>query len=115
MKPAAAALAALLFAAPAALAVEAPKARTFEVRLEPGQVHEECMKLAKGQAKRFEWSADRNVDFNIHYHKGEAAYYPFKANNRKAAKARFQAEHADEYCWMWTARREPAQVSGSIK
>lgn len=116
MKTLPAAALSLALAAPA-FATDAPAAQSIsvEVRLEPGKVHEECMRLAKGQAKRFEWTASSAVDFNVHYHKGEAAFYPFKANNRKAAKARFQADHADEYCWMWTARKEPAQVSGTIK
>ncbi|QJR15718.1 hypothetical protein [Usitatibacter palustris] len=88
---------------------------TLDFRLEPGKIHEECMKLAKDQAKRFEWTSDTNIDFNVHYHKGQEAFYPFKANNRKAAKARFVADHADEYCWMWIAKKEPATVRGSIK
>ena len=112
MKPASAVL--LLLVLPA-FAADPPKAVSVNVSLEPGKVHEECMRLAKGQSKRFEWSADTAVDFNVHYHKGEAAYYPFKANNRKAAKARFTAEHAGDYCWMWTALKAPAQVSATIK
>lgn len=107
--------AALCAAVPAALSADPPKGVTLAFTLEPGKVHEECMKLAKGQSRRFEWTSDAPVDFNIHYHKGDAAYYPFKANNRKSAKARFQAEHADDYCWMWTALKAPAQVSGTIK
>lgn len=94
--------------------VPAKKGVVVDVRLEPGKVHEECMKLAKGQGKRFEWTADKPVDFNIHYHKGDDAFYPFKANNRKSAKARFQAGHADDYCWMWTAKKDPARVKGKI-
>lgn len=90
------------------------KGITLDFRLEPGKVHEECMKLQKGQGKRFEWTSDTPVDFNIHYHKGDDAYYPFKANNRKAAKARFQPDHADDYCWMWTAQKDAARVKGKI-
>jgi hypothetical protein len=108
-------LAALLMAALPALAADPPKAITVEVTLEPGKAHEECIKLAKGQGKRFEWTSSAPVDFNVHYHKGDAAYYPFKANSRKAAKARFVAEHADDYCWMWTAQKAPAKVSGTIR
>lgn len=108
-------LAALLATALPALASDPPKGVTVNVTLEPGKVHEECMRLAKGQSRRFDWTASAAVDFNIHYHKGDAAYYPFKANNRKAAKARFAADHADDYCWMWTALKERAQVTGTIK
>jgi hypothetical protein len=108
-------LAALLLAALPALAADPPKVVVIDVTLEPGKGHEACMKLAKGQGKRFEWTSSTAVDFNVHYHKGETAYYPFKANNRKAAKARFVAEHADDYCWMWTARKDGAKVSGTIK
>ena len=108
------ALLAVALALPAG-AEEKKKGVEVDVTLEPGKVHEACMKLGKGQSKRFEWTSTANVDFNVHYHKGETAYYPFKANNRKTAKARFQAEHSDDYCWMWTALKETAQVKGTIK
>jgi len=108
-------LAALLLAALPVLAADPPKPIPVNVTLEPGKVYEECIKLAKGQSRRFEWTSTAPVDFNVHYHKGDAAYYPFKANNRKAAKARFTAEHSDDFCWMWTALKAPAQVSGTIK
>jgi hypothetical protein len=106
----------LALAAPAFAEDPAPakKAITLDFRLEPGQVHEECMKLKPGQGKRFEWTSDKAVDFNVHYHKGDQAFYPFKANNRKAAKARFQPDHADDYCWMWTAQKDAARVKGKI-
>ena len=93
----------------------AKKETTLDFALEPGKVHEVCMKLAKGQSRRFEWASNAIVDFNVHYHKGENAYYPFKANSRKAAKAKFTADHADDYCWMWTALKEPVKVTGVIK
>jgi hypothetical protein len=106
----------LALAAPALAGDPAPakKGITLDFRLEPGQVHEECMKLKAGQGRKFEWTADKAVDFNVHYHKGDEAFYPFKANNRKAAKARFQAVHADDYCWMWTAQKEAVRVKGKI-
>lgn len=105
-----------LTALPAAAQDAAAKKETaLDFTLEPGQVHEHCAKLAKGQSRRFEWTSNVIVDFNVHYHKGETAYYPFKANSRKAAKAKFTADHADEYCWMWTGLKEPAKVTGVIK
>jgi len=93
----------------------AKKEPALEFTLEPEQVHEHCVKLAKGQSRRFEWTSSAIVDFNVHYHKGETAYYPFKANSRKTAKAKFTADHADDYCWMWTGLKEPAKVTGAIK
>ncbi|APV50466.1 hypothetical protein BWI17_12645 [Betaproteobacteria bacterium GR16-43] len=109
-------LIAALWALPTLAQEKAPsKEVVVEVKLEPGKVHEACMKLAKGQSKRFEWTSDKPVDFNVHYHKGDAAYYPFKANSRKSAKARFTADHPDDYCWMWTALKDPATISGRIK
>ena len=108
----------VLFAALPAFAADAPagkKPLTVEFTLEPGKVHEECMRLHKGEARRFQWSSDVAVDFNIHYHKGDDALYPFKANNRKGAKARFAAAETHEYCWMWTARKAAAQVSATIR
>jgi hypothetical protein len=107
----------VLFALPAFAADPSAgrKPPTLELTLEPGKVHEECMRLQKGDARRFEWSSDVAVDFNIHYHKGDDVLYPFKANNRKGAKARFAAAEAHEYCWMWTARKAAARVSATIR
>ena len=98
-----------------ALAADPAKEIAVEAKLEPGKIHENCLKLAKGKSKRFEWTSNVPVDFNIHYHKGETAYYPFKANNRKSAKAKFTADHADDYCWMWTALKDEAKISGVIR
>jgi hypothetical protein len=117
MKTLATALLLAAFAAPSALAQEAApkKETTLDFTLEPGKVHEHCVKLSKGQSRRFEWASNVIVDFIVHYHKGDAACYPFKANSRKSAKAKFTADHADEYCWMWTALKDTAKVTGVIK
>ena len=87
----------------------------FSATLAAGAVHEECMKLQKGEARRFEWSSNAALDFNIHYHEGPEVFYPVKRDSRMKDKGTFKAKVAQDYCWMWTARDKPAKVEGAIK
>ena len=109
---------ALAFAllAPAAFAApmnDGGKARDFAHDLKPGAVAEECLHLAAGKSRLFEWSASAPVDFNIHYHQGDNVTYPVKANGQREGKGRFKAAAGEDYCWMWTAKGA-ARVTGKL-
>jgi len=54
----------------------------------PARSTRSCLKLAKGQSKRFEWTANANVDFNIHYHKAKP---PTTRSRPTTARARRRA------------------------
>ena len=86
----------------------------FSATVNPGGVHEECVKLAKGESRRFEWSASAATDFNIHYHEGPEVFYPVKKDGVTKDKGTFKAKIAQEYCWMWTAKA-PARIDGRIE
>ncbi|MGE0358389.1 MAG: hypothetical protein AB7P08_15900 [Burkholderiales bacterium] len=90
------------------------KARAFAHELKAGAVAEECLRLDAGRSRRFAWSADAPVDFNIHFHHGDKVSYPVKANGRKSGGGRFTAATAEDYCWMWTAK-QPARVTGTLE
>src|SRR5436190_9388967 len=77
---------------------------TFSATVNPGGVHEECVKLAKDESRRFEWAATAATDFNIHYHDGPEVFYPVKKDGVLKDKGTFSAKIAQEYCWMWTAK-----------
>ena len=103
------ALAAAVFGAGAA-----PQSKpAFSATLAPGGVHEECVKLKKGEARRFEWSSNAALDFNIHYHDGTEVFYPVKRDSVMKDKGTFKAKVAQDYCWMWTAKT-PAKLEGRI-
>ena len=115
MRPSALALALALFcpAVPAATPGEAGKARDFAHDLKPGGVAEECIRLETGRSRRFEWTADGPLDFNIHYHKGDEVNYPVKLKGQWKGSGRFTAATGEDYCWMWSARG-PTRFTGSL-
>jgi len=110
------ALTALALIASAALA-SAPgndgKARAFTHDLKPGDIAEECLRLETGKSRRFEWTSDAPVDFNIHFHQGDKVSYPVKLNGQRKAGGRFTAASGEDYCWMWSADG-PAKVTGNL-
>jgi hypothetical protein len=98
---------------PAAFAQAETPPKTFSLALEPGKVHEECVRLDKGQGRRYDWKSTGKVDFNIHYHEGKEVFYPTKREDVSKGRGRFRAKLAQEYCWMWTAKA-PAKIEGRI-
>lgn len=86
-----------------------------QVSLEPGKIHEECLKLPAGGKRRYHWKSDAPVDFNIHYHRGEEVFYPVKRDGMRGDGGTFTAKTGEDYCWMWTARNAPTKVEGRIE
>ncbi len=111
--PLALALALLCPTVTAANPGDAAKTRAFVHDLEPRGVAEECLRLETGRSRRFEWTADGPLDFNIHYHKGDEVIYPVKLKGQWNGGGRFTAATGEDYCWMWTARG-PTKVTGSL-
>jgi hypothetical protein len=74
------------------------------VELEPGKVHEECMRLEPGETRRYYWKSSAPVDFNIHFHRGAEVSYPVKRERMRGDGGTFTAKSGEEYCWMWTAK-----------
>ena len=87
---------------------------TFSATVSPGGIHEECVKLARGESRRFQWSSDAALDFNIHYHEGNEVFYPVKRDSLLGDKGTFRAKVAQDYCWMWTAKTA-ARLEGKIE
>ena len=111
-------LIALLLLALAAASHAAPKnedALEVEVALKPGNVHEACTRLDKGEKRRYHWKASAPVDFNIHYHEGPEVLYPVKRDGMRGDGGNFAAKVSQDYCWMWTAKNAPATVTGRIE
>lgn len=99
-------IAAAVTAAPGPFRLEVP-ARGFE---------EHCLKLEAGDLIRYRYTATAEVDFNIHYHRGNDVLYPVKSTSSRAADARFAAPHADTYCLMWERRSDgAARIDGVVE
>ena len=88
--------------------------RAVSLTLEPGKIHEECMRLEAGQKRRYHWKSSAPVDFNVHYHEGPEVFYPVKRDLMRGDGGTFTAKIAQDYCWMWTAKNAAAKVEGSI-
>lgn len=105
----------VLVAAPA-LAAEGGKPGPFTHTLKPGDIAEDCVKLKAGQSREFDWTSDAPVDFNIHWHDGDKVAYPLEMARQWKARGKFTAERDQDYCWMWTGRKEKgATVIGNFK
>ena len=86
-----------------------------ELRIAAGKFKELCVPLKKGE--RIEWSFSSPVDtsFNIHYHVGSDVSYPAKVDGIRAAQGALEVKADQEYCWLWKAGAEPAQLAASLK
>lgn len=112
----AALLAALATLALPLAAAEAGKPGPFTYTLGPAEVAENCVKMASGQEREFDWTSDAPVDFNIHWHDGDRVEYGVKIDRHWKGRGRFKAERDQDYCWMWSsAKTRGATVMGSFK
>ena len=98
----------------AALTAETATPEAFAFELKPDKVHEECLRLEAGKGRRYEWSADAAVDFNIHYHRGDDVLFPVKQDASRGERGTFTAKTGEDYCWMWTAK-DAVKVKGKIE
>jgi hypothetical protein len=92
---------------------EDPGARAYTHVLKPGGIAEECLRLEAGRSRTFAWTSDAPVDFNIHFHRGDAVTYPVKLNGQRRGGGRFTAGAGEDYCWMWSAQGA-ATVTGTL-
>jgi hypothetical protein len=88
----------------------------FELNVPARGFEEHCVRLDAGEHIRYRFSANGEMDFNIHYHRGSVVHYPVKATASRSADATFTAPHADTYCLMWERKGEGAvRVDGSVE
>jgi hypothetical protein len=86
----------------------------IKVELEPGKLHEECLRLEAGEKRRYYWKSNVPLDFNIHYHRADKVFYPVKRERMRGDGGTFTAKSGEDYCWMWTAKT-PAKIEGRIE
>jgi hypothetical protein len=84
--------------------------------LAPAKVAEVCGKLTQGQKVAWSFTADRALDFNIHYHEGKRVVMPVRRDHSVASKGTLKVARDHEYCWMWTnASADAVPVSVTLK
>jgi hypothetical protein len=67
------------------------------------QIHEECFKLRDGDRVEFRFESTEPVDFNIHYHEGQAVLMPISREKTREYAGVYVARLMQDYCLMWEA------------
>ena len=74
----------------------------LEATIEPGKIHEKCLKLISGQVLDYSFETSRPMDFNIHYHKSKEVIYSVPQKSIFRKKSFFNPEREEVYCMMWS-------------
>lgn len=82
----------------------------------PGKFAEVCGTLAQGQSIAWSFTADKPVNFNIHYHAGKQVVYPATQDGASRVEGLLDVSLDQDYCWMWTTKgASPAGVRLTLK
>jgi len=108
--------ASLLALAPAAAVAVTSALGPFRLDVPARGFEEHCVKLESGERVLYRYTASADVDFNIHYHRGNEVFYPVKATASRSADASFTAPQADTYCLMWERKGDgAARIDGAVE
>lgn len=74
--------------------------------LKPGKPFEKCMVLDSGQKIEYRFDTSAKVNFNLHYNKGDAFYYPVKLDRTTGESGRYEVRSREKYCLAWENRTD---------
>lgn len=84
--------------------------KSIEVVLPEKKVHEECMPLSAGQTLTFNYEANAELEFNLHFHHGKAVTYPLKGKYSNYSNI-YVATQKNDFCLMWQNKTgEPVKL-----
>lgn len=87
----------------------------YEARVEPGKFAEVCGKVRRGQSIAWRYTADKPLDFNIHYHLGKTVVYPAR-KTAATARGKLRVSSDEDHCWMWTNKSDtPVALSLTLQ
>ena len=86
-----------------------------DLHIAPTKFKELCVALGKGERVEWSFSSPVETSFNIHYHVGADVLYPAKVDGIRAAQGVLEVASEQDYCWMWKAGSEPAQLVVRLK
>ena len=87
-----------------------------ELNVPPGGHAELCGPLRSGQQVQWRFEADAPVDFDLHYHMGQANTSPAFLRGASQVQGTLQVSVDESYCWMWANRgAEVASVRVSMQ
>lgn len=76
------------------------------VLLKPGKPYEKCMSLDSGQKLEYRFESTAKVNFNLHYNKGDALYYPVKLDRTAGESGLYEAKSREKHCLVWENRSD---------
>ena len=116
MRAAAVLVAAVAIAGCAATTMRAGAPKVVKAHPLPSyQIHEECFKLREGDRVEFRFESSEPVDFNIHYHEGQAVVMPISREKSRSDAGIYVARIAQDYCLMWEAGAAGALINYRIQ
>ena len=78
------------------------------------QIHEECFRLSEGDRVEFRFESTETVDFNIHYHEGDAVVMPISREKSLEYAGVYLARLTQNYCLTWEAGAAGALIDYRI-
>jgi len=81
----------------------------------PYDWHEECLRVEAGERIEFTFESTEPVDFNIHYHEGNAIVMPIVRDKTRADAGVFASPAAQDYCLMWEAGAASALLDYRVR
>lgn len=74
-----------------------------QVLVKPGKFVELCGRVAAGQKIDWSFEAPAALNFNIHYHEGDAVRFPAREDGVPHSRGMLDAVTGQDYCWMWSS------------
>lgn len=82
----------------------------YEALLDAGKADEVCGSFTAGETVQWTLKSSQALDFNIHYHAGDAATYPVKKTAFANGSELLTIAVTQSYCWMLTNTQAEAAV-----
>jgi hypothetical protein len=79
------------------------------------QIHEECLVLKPGERVEYRFESTEPVDFNIHYHEGNAVVMPVVREKSLEDAGMYSVRIAQDYCLAWEAGAAGATIDYRIR
>lgn len=80
----------------------------------PYAMHEECMRLERGDRLDWRYGSSAPLAFNIHYHEGDAVLAPVVRDDSTGDSGTFEARTAHDHCLLWEAGAAGAVIDYRI-
>jgi len=87
------------------------------VSIDSGDVYEDCFELKAGQSMDYEFTADGEMRYNLHWHNdADMVEYAVKKIGVTSDKGTFVSEKDEYYCLMWRNNGDmPVSLAFSCK